>query len=321
MNRDPFYRHIVDALAETLDGNLFEQCVCDLLRDVYPGLVPIPGGHDAGMDGAIVDLEGEPYPLVATTSSDVRRNFRNSLDRYKEEGGLRRQVVVATSQDLTPTRIRNLRDDARARDFTLVGYHTRADIANRLYVSPRWCKDLLGIVGDPEPLSAVSDSRRPRLSSAVIGRSDDHEWLLGLTEDAVMSGVPGCGKTFVMEELATKGDGLFLVSDDPTRVAEGIRSQQPTRILVDDAHFRLQDLTMLRRLREELGITFVIIASCWPGRIEEVTRELAIPQTRSTLRELRLLTKAEIADVVHSCEIPVRDALLRELRLVAVRGG
>ena len=128
-----------------------------------------------------------------------------------------------------------------------------------------------------------------------------------------MSGVPGCGKTFVMEELATNGDGLFLVSDDPTRVAEGIRSQQPTRVLVDDAHFRLQDLGMLRRLREELGISFVIIASCWPGRVEEVTRELATPRTPSTLRELRLLTKAEIAKVIRSCEAAIGDALLREL--------
>ena len=128
-----------------------------------------------------------------------------------------------------------------------------------------------------------------------------------------MSGVPGCGKTFVMEELAANGHGLFLVSDDPTRVAQGIRSQRPTRIFVDDAHFRLQDLGMLRRLREDLGIPFVVIASCWPGRVQEVTRELATPQTSNTLRELRLLTMAEIADVIRSCGIAVEDTLLREL--------
>jgi hypothetical protein len=51
MQRDPFYRQIIEKLQGTLDPDLFEDCAADLLRAVYPTLVPIRGGTDAGMDG------------------------------------------------------------------------------------------------------------------------------------------------------------------------------------------------------------------------------------------------------------------------------
>ena len=79
MIRDPFYRDIIEALNGKLDPELFEQCATDLLRDIYPGLVPIRGGSDAGMDGAIGDTEGVAFPLVATTQENVIGNFTKSL--------------------------------------------------------------------------------------------------------------------------------------------------------------------------------------------------------------------------------------------------
>ena len=38
MFRDPLYRQIRRALRELKDGNAFESCACDLLRQVYPSL-------------------------------------------------------------------------------------------------------------------------------------------------------------------------------------------------------------------------------------------------------------------------------------------
>jgi len=58
MIRDPLYQKIIDGLQRPLDGELFEQCAVDLLRKYEPGLVPIRGGSDMGMDGAIPDAEG-----------------------------------------------------------------------------------------------------------------------------------------------------------------------------------------------------------------------------------------------------------------------
>jgi len=63
MIRDPFYRDIVDRLDARLDPDLFEQCATDLLRDEWPSLVPVRGGTDAGMDGAIAEGEGRPSRL------------------------------------------------------------------------------------------------------------------------------------------------------------------------------------------------------------------------------------------------------------------
>lgn len=62
MVRDPLYRKIEERLGGTLDPVLFERCAVDLLRDAYPGLTPVAGGGDAGMDGAIPDAIGEPLP-------------------------------------------------------------------------------------------------------------------------------------------------------------------------------------------------------------------------------------------------------------------
>ncbi len=86
MNRDPFYREIIKRLKDTLDPELFERCAADLLRPSWPGLVPIRGGTDAGMDGAIGDGKGEPFPLISTTSPDVIGNLTLSLEARVRDG-------------------------------------------------------------------------------------------------------------------------------------------------------------------------------------------------------------------------------------------
>ena len=164
MNRDPFYKDILKGLEGPLDPDLFEQCAADLLRDLYPTLVPIRGGQDMGMDGAIADGEGESFPFVTTTSSECLRNLKKSLDSYIANGGKRRDVVFATSQELSARKRKNLEDAARVRGFTLSQIHPRAAIANRLYRSPVWCMELLGLSGTPPPFSRIP------LSSSCCGK-------------------------------------------------------------------------------------------------------------------------------------------------------
>ena len=97
MIRDPFYRDIIARLNERLDPELFEQCAADLLREVYPGLAPIRGGADSGMDGAIADGEGEPFPLVSTTAVCPARSLdRMRLKReYKEPMAAGRLLLMS----------------------------------------------------------------------------------------------------------------------------------------------------------------------------------------------------------------------------------
>jgi hypothetical protein len=73
-----------------------------LLRNDFPTLVPIRGGGDAGMDGAVADGEGQPFPLISTTGWDVIGNLTSNLESYLAIGGQWRRTILATSRTLTP---------------------------------------------------------------------------------------------------------------------------------------------------------------------------------------------------------------------------
>jgi len=299
--RDPHYRKILDGLAGPLDPQLFEECAVDLLRDSYPGLVPVRGGQDAGMDGAISDEEGEPYPLVATTSEDILRNVTESLDSYLNKGGRQRKVVVATAKRLTPTFQRKVRDLARDKGFVLVNLHERSDLADRLYRNSRWAKDLLDLSGQPSALSALPpESRRPLLEIDPIGRDADLRWLRETLGDHLIVGQPGSGKTYLLMRLVREDGALFLASDDPAAVASAVRDHEPTSVLVDDAHVDPERLARLRHLRHEISADFAIIANTWPGAEDEVADALGIGNDKGKIRRLELLTREEILKVLRA---------------------
>ena len=292
MPHDPFYIDILDGLNGNLDPNVFEACVADLLRSIYPALVPIRGGGDAGMDGAIADLSGVPFPLVTTTSSDAIGNLTRNLNSYVKYGGERRNVVFATSRDLTPRRKRNLEKRAHELGFTLIQTHDQTAIADLLYRDLRWCRELLGLTGTPPALSRIPLTVRPMISQVLIGREESLDWLQSQTSDCLLTGQPGSGKTFLLRQLALDAHGLFLVSDNREEIANAIRAQDPQLIMVDDADIYPDSLTSLRQLREELGANFIILAACWEGRRAVVTERLNITSTR--IHMLDLLEREQI---------------------------
>lgn len=295
-DRDPLYRQILERLSGELNGQTFEDAVCDLLRDTFPSLVPIRGGSDAGRDGAVADGEGEAFPLVATTEDDVIGNLTKSLDSYLRDGGPRRKVVLATSQELTPLRRRNLEQRAVEKGFNLVQVIERRGIAGRLYRDAGWRRKLLGLAGTPAALSAVPPSKRPFLELAPVGRNEDLVWLRTTTGDRVLSGQPGSGKTFLLQHLIREGwPGLFLVSRDETEIADALRAQEPgVVVIVDDAHTDPDVLVRLRRLRQEIGAEFSILATTWTGNLDSVIEALGLPEAT---RELELLTRPQILEV------------------------
>ena len=147
MIRDPFYKQILEALGAELDPKVFELCAVDLLREPYPTIAPIPGGADDGMDAAIGKVNEPAIPVVCTTSQDVIGNLARSLKSFLKSGRRARNVVVATSQELTQRRRKNLERKADGLGFILTNIHAQSDIALRLYRNPRWCKELLGLKG------------------------------------------------------------------------------------------------------------------------------------------------------------------------------
>ncbi len=312
--KDPYYQKILAALDGPLDRDAFEECAVALLQDAYPGLIPIPGGSDAGMDGAIADGESEPYPLVVTTAKNVIGNLAMSLDSYVRHGGGRRRVVIATSQSLTAQRARNLAKKAREKGFLLVAApHERSDIAQRLYRNSRWTRELLGITGDPPALSAVPRTRRPLPEIELVARDADLTWLRQTRGHRLVVGQPGSGKTALLLQLVREDNALFLASDDEARIAEAYRDSQPTLILADDAHLHPGKLDRLRQIRRDIGADFEIVASTWPGAVDEVADALGVG--KASTRHLELLTRAEIIQVLRSIGIaePDDDPYLRQL--------
>jgi hypothetical protein len=310
MKHDPFYQLILDGLRKPLDPDVFERCASDLLRAEWPTLVPVRGGADSGMDGAIADGEGPPLPLVCTTAKNVIANLTRSLTSYIDGGGSRRKLILATSRELSQLRRQNLHVRARDKGCELIQVYDQAAIADRLYRNPPWCRELLQLTGNPSALSVIPLSQRPLLETPLIGRADDLTWLCEATGEGLLMGVPGSGKTFLLQILAKEDEGLFVVSEDRGAIAAALRAQQPKRLIIDDAHLCPELLVSLRQLRTEVGASFTIIASCWPGEQGGVLEALQVPQ--SAARELGLLTRDEIVKVVGAAGIR-KPPLVREI--------
>jgi hypothetical protein len=311
MIRDPFYQDIIEGLNRKLDPELFEQCAADLLRGIHPGLVPIRGGGDAGMNGAISDLEGVPFPLVTTTQKDVIGNLTKNLNSYLQRGGPRRKVVLATSRKLGTTKRRNLEERAHQLGFVLIQTHPQEAFADLLYRSPQWCHELLGLTGQPPALSVLPITSRPQIVELLVGREDDLAWLGNTGGDLLLAGQPGSGKTFLLHTFAKQNGGLFLISDDPTQVAECIRAQEPKAIILDDAHLDINLINKLRQLRTQIGAEFRIIATCWPGQKDYVLQSMQLPT--SSVRDLDLLTRDQVVELIKSTGIAGPTELVREL--------
>jgi hypothetical protein len=311
MVRDPFYQHIIDRLNRRLDPELFERCASDLLRTVHPTLVPIRGGTDAGMDGAIADGDGLPFPLVCTTGKGVLRNLKRSLASYVKRGGKRRSVVLATSRELTQRQRANCERAAAQVGFTLVQTHTQASIAGLLYRNPQWCAELLNLPSDPPPLAVQPLTDRPLTTQPLVSREEDLAWLGDTPGDLLLVGQPGAGKTCLLHALALQGAGLFVVSCDRGQIAAAIRSQEPKLLFVDEANLFPSLITQLRQMRSEMGAAFRIVATCWPGEQDAVARLLAIGS--DGIRSLRLLNRDQIAEIIHRSGIGGPDDLINEL--------
>lgn len=312
--RDPLYKKIVDGLEGPLDRKLFEECVVDLLRDAFPTLVPIHGGRDAGMDGAIADGEGEPYPLIVTTDQSPIRNLTKSLESYRTEKGerARSRVVFVTSRELTPTQRRNLEDRAQEKGFTLVQVFERRGLADRLYRDPGWRRKLLGLPGDPPALSAVPRTRRPLIELEPVGREADLEWLRTTHGDRLLYGEPGSGKTFLLLQLVREGRALFLASEDWAEIADAVREQQPEIIILDDAHLDPEQLDRLRQVRQDIDAEFEILATCWVGEKEQVAAALGGP-AETNMHRLELLTRKEIWKVLARAGVRATNRHVEEL--------
>ena len=308
---DPLYTKIKEGLEALGDGDKFEACANSLLREKYSFLTWIKGGNDAGFDGAGVQSDGTRVQLICTTQEDVIGNVTNSLNRAREENQKNDVVLVVTSRGLSPLQKRNI--EKRIDDFGkgFLPIEDQPAFAELIYHSPRWRTELLGIPGHPPPLSMYPVSDRVFLPLPPIGRDGELGRLKTADTDLVVFGQPGTGKTHLLAHAAKLVDGLFLVSENAEAIADGIRSQQPKWIFVDDAKSHLPMLRMLRQIRQDTGAVFNIVAACWPGEQDEVGA--ALGTTGKELLGLGQLPQLDIKNIIHAAGVAGPDDLLNEL--------
>ena len=271
---DPLYSSIEQAIGQPIDPRSFERCAVDLLREAYyPQLRGTPPNRDAGIDG-IAGPDSEPeFILVVTTAQGFERNLRGSVRRYVDAGGLCRAVVFATSREVSgERRLKLIEELARRWGVRLRAVHDRDEFVRLLYHNPRSRKELLDIAGTARALSRLPATRRPTSAIALIGRDDDRERLRGAPGDVVLVGRPGVGKTFLLEQLASEGWCLFDADREVGDLPDAIREMRPERIVIDDAHLGRENRVLdIRRLREEMGADFGIVAVTWPGQVSLVS--------------------------------------------------
>ena len=314
MKHDPFYRKIEECLNGDLDHDLFEECVVDLIRrhDDYFA-VPILGGQDGGMDGAVADGEGEPYPIITTCGKDVIGNMTRNLERYICEDGKRRKCIVATSQSLTSRKRKNLRERAYEFEFTLVQILDQSAIAARLYHDPKWCKELLQLTGSPSALSVIPKTHRKLLDHELIGRVEVMDWLKNTSGDRLLIGEPGAGKTSILYQLAKNEEqgALFVVDDSGGEIAYAIREQRPKILILDDVHTDKELLGTMKHLRARIGADFSIIATCWNGERQEI--ESMLNTRQENIHELKRLTQDQMVQVIAEAGIHGVNWLVHEI--------
>jgi hypothetical protein len=293
------------AIAEPgLDPGDFERCAVALLQSVYPGLSAVEGGHDFGRDADIyLPLDGMAElsrrgRLLATTG-DVRANVTQGLARMQEEGLSVDLLVVAASLPLSARQRRSIEQLAADHGVVDTQFYTQDWFVGRLLKEPVWRQRLLGIGGHLGALVArpIALLQEPSPGRAAGGRQDVLRSLHDLAEqgrDLVLVGPPGVGKTRVCAEL---GNGvLFVEPADEGRLLDDLRDLAPQVVVVDDAHDRVRELTVLQRARLEEGLRFVIVAITWPDQGAAVESVVA----GATRVVLPLLERTEIDTLIQA---------------------
>ena len=311
---DDHHSSILRKLGEKLNWELFEQCAVDLIGQDVPGVVLVGGVKDGGYDGTILSGDmSEPYPLIVTTASNSLRNLRSNLERIRKENRSVKQACFATSRNVTASIRKKLHAEAANRGVTLTQIYDQTWFASKLYRESEWCLRLLGITGQPSALSRHPITCRPQLSEYIFGREKEIRWLLDRQSDCVVEGVPGSGKTFLLQMIAEQANALFLTEWNRQQIANDIRKYQPNAIIVDDAHINVERLSELNQLRIELNASDVrIIASSWPSGTRDIANALQLLDEEKLT--LELIDADTIIKIINSVGITGPSELLFTIR-------
>lgn len=315
MQYDPYYNDIVKQLQElkgAQSGDPFEECVCDLLRHVYPTLTPIKGGSDHGQDGFAGSIDNAcPIVLISTVGDQVLRNIRKNLTSYNRNFGNTCRIVIATPRQIRASTRKKIVELIEGFGHQYLNIHDKYWIANLLYRDSSWTKRLLGLSGAPRTLSVVPRSTRTLLDTTLVGRERVTAKLLTTNGDFLLYGQPGCGKTRILWEVTKSTRAYFVVGDNEADLAREIRDKKPSILLVDDTQHDKKLLSRIVSLRESIHEDFRIIAATWPSYRGDAASVLNISADKEI--PIELLTRDQILQVIESAGIYGPNDLLREI--------
>ena len=303
-------RRLADTRAR-IDPHDFEDCATSMLTSMYPGLVPIVGGTDYGLDAEITPLDARPTGLIITSSRTLkgaRASLRSSLASMRRHRVLVRHVMVANLAEMNRRRRDGMAAIAEEFECELIQVYDRLFFANQFREQPDWRLRILGIAGGAFCLSREPRGSRPddRLLPTVA-RDELLEELMRAEQDAVLCGVPGSGKSHVAARLP---GALFLEDQPPAeRLLDDLTAAHPAVVVVDDAGGRLAELDRLIYTRRAEGLGFQIVATCWPHQLDEVIDQL--PEAQRF--DVELLTREEMGSLLRSRGITRLSVLVRIL--------
>lgn len=295
---DELLDEIRQKLAKVADGVLFEEFVGHTLVGEIPGFTPVKGAGDFGRDGEAPTSKGAA-PLACTIRDDVIGNMTETFNTYRRSGGEAAVGYVATSQHLTNAKKQNLRKRAKELGFVLGPIYDDEYFIIALYKDADWRKKLLGISGSLPALSKVPWSTRTTLDLPLINRHNELERLEKVGRDALISGQPGSGKTYLVDKFAKTHNALFVISNDLTRIADEVRKKSPEYLIVDDIHNKEKLLQDINNLRTQQDLEFKVIGITWSSGETNIKGKMGISD--GSIVRLQELTRDDIVTVIDAC--------------------
>ncbi|TFE78032.1 hypothetical protein [Micrococcus aloeverae] len=273
----------------------FEDCATSLLSPIHPGLVPITGGSDFGLDAEITQ-DSRITGLIITSSRSwdgAKQSLRDSLRSMRKNHIPVQRVVAVNLAEANRSKREKLKDIAKEFNCELVQVYDRAWFANQFRENPDWRRKILDIEGGPFSFSRQPRGARPdEQQLSTIGRNALIAEVNGSNSDVTLFGVPGVGKSHV----ASKLDGALFLERQPTpeRLLDDLIETKPALVVVDDSGARLQDVDLLLQLRDAEKLNYRIVATCWPHETDRVADRLP----NSLQFEVDLLTREELGAIL-----------------------
>ena len=106
---------------------------------------------------------------------------------------------------------------------------------------------------------------------------------------------------------------MFALENDRAKLASEINALRPKGVIVDDAQSNQEMLLNLKQLRQELKLSFVILATCWLSHKDEIASLLNIPTRSDYLREIPLMDRPGVPAVIRSAGFD-KNQTLRDTR-------